>query len=151
MKESQTASWSPLRGASCLWERMSNQRTLPGQEPKMIFLWKPSPSLFHSLLSFFGCHDFGEALIPAEHPLSPLLYLPECGHLCSHIVLSILCITGPQCQPLPKLQPSILSPHTLRQSHLPCLIAFLTGTSGPVTASLLHFVMVWLPEFPLNR
>lgn len=27
--ESQTASWAPLRGASCLWERMCEQRILP--------------------------------------------------------------------------------------------------------------------------
>lgn len=62
-----------------------------------------------------------------------------------------ICITWSQCQPLPKLQPSVLLPHTHRQSHLPCLIASLTGTSGAVAASLLHFVVVWPPEFPITR
>lgn len=62
-----------------------------------------------------------------------------------------VCITQPQCQPLPQPQPSILLPHTLRLSHLPCLIVSLTGTSGSVTTSLPYFVVVWLPEFPITR
>lgn len=62
-----------------------------------------------------------------------------------------VCITRPQCQCLPKLQPSILLPHTLRRSRLPCLIVSLTGTSGSVTTSLQCFVVVWLPEFPITK
>lgn len=80
---------TPVCGATCLWERMCEQRILPFQEPKTIVLWKPSTSLFHSLLSCFGCYDFSEYLIPVDHPLALLLYLPECGHLRSHIFLSI--------------------------------------------------------------
>lgn len=130
--ESQTASWAPLRGASCLWERMCEQRILPSQEPKTTVL-----CLFHSLLSCFGCYDFSEAIHCLPYCISQNVDISVHTYSSASIF-----ITWPQCQPLPKLQPSVLMPHTHRQSHLPCLIASLTGTSGAVATSLLRFVVV---------